>query len=231
MFTFKVDHREQKLKEFFDSNNIPCIYENLEFGDFQFIYQDQIIFLFERKTRDDLLASIKDGRYKNQKAKVLQSFPHTKLYYIIEGQTTFQTQTTVPNKIIQSAIINTMLRDKITCICTKTLNETYNLLMEMMSKVKEEPEKYVTQPQVEEQVVVKTSSKDDKTKVFKAMLCQIPGINDKTADVLVDKWKNINEMLKDVGSKENPESYLNEIKVNGRKISKKVVENILKNCF
>ncbi len=63
------------------------------------------------------------------------------------------------------------------------------------------------------------------------MLCQIPGINDKTADVLVDKWKNINEMLKDISSKESPEQYLNEIKVNGRKISKKVVENILKNCF
>lgn len=231
MFTFKVDHREQKLKTFFDTNNIECIYENLEYGDFQFLYQDQIIFLFERKTREDLLASIKDGRYKNQKAKVLQTFPHTKLYYIIEGQTTFQTQTTVQNKIIQSAIINTMLRDKITCICTKTLNETYNLLIEMMTKVKEEPDKYIIQTQVEEQVVVKTSSKDDKKKVFKAMLCQIPGINDKSADVLVEKWSSLNDMLKDIASKENKEEYLNEIKVNGRKISKKIVENILKNCF
>ena len=82
----KIDNREMKCKDYFNGLN-EIEYSNLVYGDFQLVDKtsNTIYFLFERKTKEDLLASIKDGRYKNQKNSILNAFQHTQYYYIIEG--------------------------------------------------------------------------------------------------------------------------------------------------
>jgi crossover junction endonuclease MUS81 len=234
MTSLKVDNREQKIKDFFIEQKTPNIsFENLEYGDFQIIHNDEIKFIFERKTIDDLLASIKDGRYHNQKARLFQVYKPSQIYYIIEGPVSFSSANKTQDKILQSSIINTCLRDKIGLFYTKNIPETIGLLQGIFSRFSDDPSKYCEEVNKEVETVVQTSSKDSPTQVFKAMLCQIPGISDKIAAFLVNKWPTLKDMHIELYSLEEEERVvlLSNLKVNDRKISKRVVENILKHLF
>ena len=76
-----IDNRETKLKQHF--LNLPYIkIQNLELGDIIIKYEDEVI---ERKRLDDLASSIKSGRYKQQKIRLLSTYPKHKILYLIEG--------------------------------------------------------------------------------------------------------------------------------------------------
>ena len=85
MISLIIDHREQLLKQYFQQ--LPEVsFENLDLGDIQFKYQDQIIFIIERKTLQDLADSIKSGRYREQRVRLLQTIsPSSRILYLIEG--------------------------------------------------------------------------------------------------------------------------------------------------
>jgi ERCC4-type nuclease len=235
MFTLKVDHRENKLKPYFDEHKVECQYENLEFGDFQILdSQGQIKLLFERKTLDDMLASIKDGRYKNQKARIFQAgFQPHQLYYIIEGKLTFIPSDKATQTILQSSVINTMIRDKVGCFQTSNQLETFQLICGVFQRICKDPAKYFEHSSPTEQVVVMSSNKDTPERLWKCVLCQVPGVSDKSAAALLEKWNCFQAMYTELSVLEPSErlKVLNEIKVNGRKINKNIVENILKMFF
>ena len=239
----KVDNRELKCKEYLTT--IPAEYSNLVFGDFQICTKnkeisenDEIHFLFERKTLDDLLASIKDGRYKNQKASILSNFDCKQYYYIIEGNVTYNMNPTkVQDKILHSAIINTQLRDKIGIFFTKNVNETCQLIMSIYNRIKDNPTDYVCKKEginvtIEKQIC----SKKIKTpnECWKEQLCQIPDISGKTADAILKENPSMKEFYKAFAecSKEESIRKLESIKTidannKQRKISSKCVQNII----
>ena len=87
-----VDNREPKgLKELLSVRLEDKIeFLNLEIGDFQIVDDsNNVLLLVERKSYDDLISSIKDGRYSEQSYR-LNEFPldNHKIYYLIEGDTT-----------------------------------------------------------------------------------------------------------------------------------------------
>ncbi len=238
----KVDNREIKCKDYLST--IPVEYSNLIFGDFQICIKnetdetDEIYFLFERKTLDDLLASIKDGRYKNQKASILSNFDSKQYYYIIEGSVTYNINPTkVQDKIIHSAIINTQLRDKIGIFFTKNVNETCQLIMSIYNRIKDNPSDYICKKEgVNVTIEKQISSKKIKTSIecWKEQLCQIPDISGKTADAIIKEYTTMKHFYKSFAecSKEEAIQKLESIKTidaNGkqRKISSKCVQNII----
>lgn len=81
-------------------------------------------FLFERKRVDDFAASIKDGRWREQKARMLawrDQHPECRVFYIIEGS---MGRTPMPKKTLFSAMANTILRDGIHVLRTASIAET-----------------------------------------------------------------------------------------------------------
>ena len=68
-----IDNRETKIKEHFKNKDYVTI-ENLELGDIIFKYNNEIVLIIERKTLSDLAASIKDGRYNEQKKRLLSNY-------------------------------------------------------------------------------------------------------------------------------------------------------------
>ena len=60
---------------------------NLDIGDFIIKNDnDEIVLIFERKSLNDLIASIKDGRYAEQSFRLSQmSLNNHHIYYVIEG--------------------------------------------------------------------------------------------------------------------------------------------------
>jgi len=102
MLLIKVDYREKDLIALLqlmtgDENNgepIKIKIDNLKIGDVAFIKTDKDgnevdneLLLFERKSLNDLAASIKDGRYSEQSFR-LDGYQHVhnhNIVYIIEG--------------------------------------------------------------------------------------------------------------------------------------------------
>ena len=79
-----IDNRERDLIKLFNENNNDIILKNLEIGDIVYKKDEEVIYIVERKTFNDLGASINDGRYKEQKIRLLYN-SNGNLFYIIEG--------------------------------------------------------------------------------------------------------------------------------------------------
>src|ERR1051325_1842011 len=87
-----LDNRENKSfidKFLLKLINIPIQIKNLDIGDIHIIDEHEILIaVFERKTINDLMNSLSDGRYHEQKARLLsQENPSLRNYYIFEGST------------------------------------------------------------------------------------------------------------------------------------------------
>ena len=97
MITIKIDSRENKLKERLKQSaeqlcntlnvinivSVEC--DNLYCGDFIIEFEKKPIIVIERKTLPDLVASIRDGRYRIQKSKLIDTFGRDIVTYVIEG--------------------------------------------------------------------------------------------------------------------------------------------------
>ena len=86
MIKLLVDNRERAVIEHLD--NIDFETCPLSVGDFQFWEDEQLLMVVERKTYADLAASIKDGRYAEQKFRLeeLRSDTGCSVVYFIEGK-------------------------------------------------------------------------------------------------------------------------------------------------
>jgi crossover junction endonuclease MUS81 len=236
-----IDHREGGLKtKLLSTENV--IYKNLDYGDIIIDVDDKHLVVCERKTLSDLSASLKDGRYKNQKQKLLSILPINCLYYIIEGPIDFNNEDSILNginkKTMLSCIINTLVRDNIKILITKDLDETCNLILNMFDRIKKDPGKYVEDRVLESQVVKTKNKNTTKEGCFEQILCQIPDISTKTAKALCVKFstmKGMYDYLNNLSYEEKlkllKEIYIEDVNGKKRKIAEKVLKNIIEYLF
>ena len=189
-----LDHREKGLKELFETaEHVPfaCTYVNLEHGDVH-IKKDDITFVFERKALADLQASIHDGRYHNQKTRLLQAYPRERVCYIIEGALDFQRA----DASLVSAIINTTMRDRIAVFQTRNTKDTWALVCEIAKRIEANVDRYTTcggSLQASTMIVPPVPKKHEST--FVNMLCQVQGISLKTAKAVEHMYTSLGGML------------------------------------
>ena len=122
MINLIIDTREQKIKNLFDTKKIKSVpdinysIEALDLGDFIFKDEDNnVILIIERKSISDLNSSIKDGRHKEQKARLLSNYPKEKIIFLLEGNIDYNK---VDENIIYGSLLNTQFRDKLQIIKT-----------------------------------------------------------------------------------------------------------------
>ena len=144
MLEILIDNRETKLKTLFenhlfkDKKQTPEIkYSNLDLGDIVIKKEGKILLIFERKSIPDLYSSINDGRYKEQKIRLLNNFPLKNVVYIIEDANTQFLEKKFKNfkSIVNGAIINSIFRDKIRLIKTNNVNQTFEYLITIIKKI------------------------------------------------------------------------------------------------
>ena len=212
-YFIKIDNREKDLIKLIESKNdkedkqnkpYKICYENLDIGDIQImdIETNEILIMIERKTLADLSASIKDGRYKEQKERMIHSLKkNIRKIVLIEG-TDFGTFT-LSLKIFDSVIINTMIRDNIHIHLTKSLCDTMMFIENIMTNLL----KYYADLKAE--IVdniskeydgehnCKTGKKDNLTveMCFRNMLSQITGISTAIAQVIVERYITMDSLL------------------------------------
>ena len=239
MLSIIVDHREKGLKELFDCGEsllkYDVRYENLELGDVHICKQHNehmLKYVFERKTLSDLLQSIHDGRYHNQKKRLMESYAVHQLAYIIEGCVSYAKE----DAAVLSAIINTCLRDRIMIFQTVSTKETYRFVLELAKRLDESPHKYVVDGVVignggGEVQPPKGNKRED---TWINMLCQIQGVSLKTAKAIASEYPSLFKMYATLSSCSQNEK-LNKLKSikttdskgSSRKIAGTVAANIL----
>ena len=122
---------------------IPIEEKNLSLGDFTWIYKDQLDgeeymldFIIERKTLNDLSASILDGRYNEQKYRLKNSLYKNK-YYLFEGtELNTHTNANISKDAINTAINNTINIHDIKFYRTLSTKDTVNKLIEIDSNIR-----------------------------------------------------------------------------------------------
>ncbi len=205
MLEVLIDIRETKLKKHFQSLPFVTIAQ-LDIGDVIFKYNKEVVVIMERKRIDDLASSIKDGRYKQQKLRLLASYPKDKIIYLIEGDFNHP-----PNHIIQgltyytltSSMINCLLRDNLKIYKTSTIKETIQFIENFITKLQKQNTSFLKAKTTQENMddynnsVIKRNKKKNLTPevCFLGQLCQIPGISITKANPIVEKYKTMANLI------------------------------------
>lgn len=126
---------EKALIEEFNNRNVEIVIENLLVGDIHIRDEKgQQVYIFERKAKGDLEASIKDGRYKEQKNRLIETgLPRRQIIYLIEQLT--KPRLGPAHTRIWSAMCHSIHRDGFSVFCTKNIAETADYLIGMAAAV------------------------------------------------------------------------------------------------
>jgi len=235
MLKIIIDNREinllNKIKErdldiYKDKINIENI--NLELGDIKIIFND-IEYIFERKTLIDLNQSIIDGRYKEQKNRLLSNYKN--ITYIIEGDDIIKSVMRNDKKI-SSVYINSIYRDKINIIFTKNVFETTTFILTLCTKFIDNPDKYKNiENNIEYIDTIKIKSQKIKNitpdNCFILQLSQIPTISSKIATNISNKYLSMNSLIISINNCSNNNEkikLLSQIEKVGNEKAKKILE-------
>ena len=202
-----VDHREKAIKEYFICNQMENVsYQNLDIGDIIFKKDGEIVLLIERKSLSDLADSFKNGRYREQKLRILNSnLEKCKIMYLIEGRM----ENIVENKIngipkttLISTLISLMIKDDIKIYQTANIKETCFFIHKIFYKINKNPEILLENkpkdPTMEYLSTIKLKKKDNLTPeiCYLAQLSQIPGISNNIAKTIQNIYPNMIELCK-----------------------------------
>ena len=218
-----IDNREKDLIELFKNNNVTHVNKNLDIGDIQFIINNEIIYIIERKTYDDLGASIKDGRYKEQKIRLLAN-NNNNIFYIIEGNKN-KCKTLAYNSLLGS-IINMLFRDNIKIINSTDINETYKIIIQIKDKYNNGKFKKIDCDKSDYVSSIKTNKKEnmDKNMCSIVQLSVIPGVSKKIAEVIINKYISLSNLIEEF--KNNDNLLLANIELEKRKLGKVLSKKI-----
>jgi len=136
-----IDNREHKLIELIKNTSsftIPYEIKKLDIGDIIISsskHPDKSL-IIERKCMTDMISSIKDGRYKEQKIRLQaeRSNLNTIICYLLEG---LVNDLRKPNDktLLYGSIISSIFRDTIPIIRTTSLQETLDILIRLYERM------------------------------------------------------------------------------------------------
>ena len=220
----KIDTREHKLIEIFREyySSVTISVEQLDIGDV-LIENEYSKILIERKTICDALSSIKDGRWKNQKQRILDNYD--KSLYLIENDDIFNSDSR-----LSSAYVNTLFRDRIPIIFTNSVSNSAKFIKLIYDKMVDNPTRFVTtECSYVSTVKAKTVKIEniDKKNCFILQLSQIPMINHKIAAKIAEEHSCMKDFIDTLSGWENPVDYLMAIDSVGVKKAEKIAEFLL----
>lgn len=192
MATLQVDVRETKLAALLEEQGTRFESVPLVVGDFQIVFEGRPLFVWERKTSADMIQSIKDSRYKEQKERLLRAYPRSRVMYIVEGHWDYSAE------MVKGAVINTMLRDDIKVFVVPSVKSTACFIADVMVRINRDPAKYAgAAPQDAGDYVDALAAPSKKRDMmdqytFSVMtLSLIPGVSKTTAKAVVDAFGTI----------------------------------------
>ena len=207
-----IDDREHDLIKQLTSEKVAFTVKRLPVGDI-LIEQHGTTVIVERKRTDDFAASITDGRWREQKARLAVS--GVAVIYLIEGSLYGQKKTP---EVLSSAIWNTMLRDKMWVLQTGGLQETSLHLQQLVQKIGKE----IKGGSGLVSLLSKRKRKAENVQML--MLMAIPGVSEKIAKAIVAKYPTLPSLQCQLQS--DAKELMSLVVTPKRNIGKKTVERL-----
>ena len=184
-----VDFREKDLIKMFEFYKFPITTSSLLLGDA--VIDNYII---ERKTLNDLAASIIDGRYKEQSFRLQKALEENyKVYYMIEGNIDLYTGSIPKDSLVRAMFSLTLKGFQV--FLTKNTKETAYYLIQFCERLKKEEVSKTVYEETEGIITKQKNTNITKENISIFMLCQIPGISTITASILMDNFNHISNIV------------------------------------
>lgn len=226
-----VDHRESELISNFENSFYSYKIKQLPVGDIWIgVGEDEKVqeggLIIERKTIRDFEASFLDGRYREQRGRILSFCQENKTQpiYLLEGSWSSATGRLQKSAILK--LINRLtLHYQIPILHTESIQETYEVLVTLVEQWKDDPKSLQRTSEL-----VKVSDGIHINKKVNAMdyrqfgvscLAQCPGVSVKMAEVLIDKYGSLKNVMN------TTQKELEQIKIGTRKIGPVVSKRLL----
>ena len=221
---------ERDLDKYVDK--ITIVKQQLEIGDIH-IQMDDLIYVYERKTVNDLLSSVKDSRYKEQKSRLLSNYKNVN--YIIEGSDIIASNNIHNQNLLTSIYFNSTYRDNIKIFFTKNINDTITFLLMLSTKIIDKPHNFIlnetqkTEPEYIDICKIKSKKSDniDKETCYLLQLSQIPNISKQIAKNIKDVYPTMKILINTLATSENPNELLMKIPNIGKQKANKIIEYLL----
>ncbi len=226
-----VDHRESELISLLSSSSFSFETKQLPVGDIWIgIDNDEKItegsLIIERKTIRDFEASFLDGRYREQRGRILSFCQEhkTQPIYLLEGSWSSATGR-LQKKAILKLINRLTLHYQIPILHTNSIHETYELVLTLVEQWKEDPKSLQRTSEL-----VKVSDGIHIQKKVNAMdhrqfgiscLAQCPGVSVKMAETIMDTLGSLKNIMN------TTQKDLEQIKIGNRKIGPVVSKRLL----
>jgi len=216
-----IDYRERSLFE--ECQKILTQYPNVKIESSNLKLGDMMVgqSIMERKTWADLEASMKDKRYTEQSFRLQEAVKEGfRVYYWLEGDLSLY-HGSIPKENLRKAMFGLMEKGFFV-LQTKDCKDTARYLMEFMEKNPCESISY------EESCITKQKQKNitrDNISLF--MLCQIPSISMKTAQILMEKYGHLNQLFRKLDENLNEfDEFSYEKDGKSKKLNKNVIQNL-----
>lgn len=239
-----IDYRENKIldlivnnknykklvaNENYEKENLKdiIIYESINLNVGDFIIKNnigEIEFIIERKSVNDLSSSIIDNRFRLQKERLLESIgDSSKIIYIIEGNK--KSIKNLPEKTINSAIINLIFKHKYKVIFTLDYQDTLNNITLLYKKVNENE----FEKNLNINLDLKLIKKSDKINenIMVNMLSVIPGVSVSIAKKIHAKWNTLKNLMEIKVEELSELQIAEESKIRKRKLGKVLAIKII----
>lgn len=173
--------------------------------------------IIERKSIKDLEASILDGRYREQRGRILSYCQENKTQpmYILEGSLSSNTGR-LQKKAIMKFINRLIFHYQIPVMQTASVQETAELIQALVEQWKDDPKNLQRTAELVKVTdgihVQKKANASDHRQFAISCLAQCPGVSVKMAEVLVDTFGSLKGVI------EAPVKDIEVVKVGTRKV-------------
>lgn len=232
MATIVVDNREKEIIKQLERLKATFTIENLPLGDVIFKIADQEVYVLERKTKADLVASIVDNRYKDQKIRLIENYVKKGIpvVYLIEGFYKSGGHESVPHRNQLAALVNTSLRDDILVYHVDTTKDSIDYILELQKKLPQfqGDNKNLAEAEYVSSIQKKRGDNITPENMLIVMLCQIPKVGHNVAKSVAEKYNTMSNLCLSFEEceDEHRELMLSELKVGKRRIGKIISKQI-----
>lgn len=226
--TLYIDDRERAITAHQEViGATPHKISRMTIGDYAVCCEEAVVAIFERKSLEDLAASIKDGRYDNKQGLIdLRERSGCRVYYVVEGKipkTPDMRVGGIPWGCLESALDHMTIRDGFNMLYTKDALETARRLCRFTRSIQtliNKGELEVVDGSTVGLLTEKREIRDED--VVRSMWCKFRGIAATTADVFMERWS-----IREVVRGEVDIDKLAETKMpDGRMVGKRVVKSL-----
>lgn len=160
----------------------------------------------ERKTTADLRASLRDGRFSEQRTRMVEAYGG-RAVYVIEGEDGYESD-------LAGALTGVTFRSGITTVKTKDIQETIAFIKHVSAAAAKGRLCEGTAPS---QTCIPKRKATTGQEIGSAMLAAIPGVSTRIADDLIARFGSLKAIIEHVTTSGRS---LQEEKVNGRRLGK-----------